>query len=1449
MITEHELQISNMSYTEKDFQSIYPALLTLARQLTNRWDPASSNESDPGNVLLKLAAVIGDKTNYNIDKNVLECFLPSATQETSMRMLTDALGYNMKYYQSAVVNILFKYTGDLGGSTITLPRFSTVISNSDSTVYYTLVDDVKIALSNFSVEGKAIEGSLSTLLVGNNEIIKLENLDDNNRLYFPELMIAQNGIFITNNGSANFSEWKLVDNLNVQKPLTRCYKFGFDSIRNLPFIEFPSDIAELIGSGILVSYIVTKGVNGNVTVGTLTNLTSYGDTSKLPSNITDTDISENLVVYNASASTSGSERETIDEAYSNFKKIIGTFDTLITTRDYANATYNLKDAYGNPMVSNASVSDRTDDFNHALNVVSYDEVGQYVDFVPSDEMSVADLTLYPLEPYQKQNYNVYNPSYVYNQSFKPLKNKVTNTTTSSTSGSSNVYTDSAEIVTDLDDLKCIGHSFRDITGDEVCLFKTVAALDVQLFTYAKVNAIEQAEIRNNVLKALSDNFNARELEYGYEIPYDSILDVIYASDSRIKSVSLAEPTYEVKYVTADDIDDIEGMNGIGEPVLNTDVMTKVIAKNVLAGKLELFKYDDRFEWAFGQTDIATYDNIQDITTELKIPVIESSSTTTGGLADYQVAENESLQFIAPSITTKYIYPAGVYYKFESTVGVKGGYNYVLHSQDKLTLHYVDSAGNTVDTQYLAGTIIRPSFDLAPTNAGSSVSYVDGSNIQAIEAGGLISSKVDPDGKINQVKQITVSDFSKESYTKIEKDQQIEIRNKVEVNLDQSGTPIYWVMNNTDNILFPEMGEGEIEQNVLLDSGEYFIYSNPTLDDIVILGSGTSITRKGDNVDRTQWSIPNPVSLESININGLSAFTSGDWQYKQFNDNNYITLEQMQVVTLSEGTTVSISGDVLDASGTASGYIDGDFKAVNGTISYVYGSEPEVVLENPVGGLWNVRTRLDVVCGPDSPQTLYSVSGGKEQKITLRLVGVSEENSPVIYGTETGQDILINYPLDIAGGKNVSMLVTNLLTGTSSYSASLATYVKKSVYVDEVTPIYHEYIPGTRTYPDPMSTINVSLSNNKKVVLPINIEKFNIDEPTQEEIELGLSVGADYTPYATYIVPLLVSLDNNATSSTSIELSSSPNGLLKLFKYNSKSYSNLTTEPSDWETNWMSYFTHSSLYGYEPVESVYNDITGKWEAPDWDTTYKDEEDHYVYYKYDGEEELDEITQSGLYNLEVTAGWQGDYDTYNDLITERPEYVGIYFGDEPSDWPTGYYVKNGNDYIAATTFSAGTYYVKVNTTGDICRVLNSDESDHYAGIYEWDGDSWEYIVNSTPEYYQLIMDVYPGEGVTVSETLNIGQIHKIKGLNEAISSADDEGSVLDAISDMTKNAKNSDGADVTFYYTYEPDNSAVIEVNNMSTAEAFWDANNIVNKFTISQIDLNESNINVARSSQA
>ena len=66
IISQSQLDISNKSYTNKDFAEVYQELLTYAEKLSYRFSPVSANETDPFIIMLKLAAFVCDKVNYNV---------------------------------------------------------------------------------------------------------------------------------------------------------------------------------------------------------------------------------------------------------------------------------------------------------------------------------------------------------------------------------------------------------------------------------------------------------------------------------------------------------------------------------------------------------------------------------------------------------------------------------------------------------------------------------------------------------------------------------------------------------------------------------------------------------------------------------------------------------------------------------------------------------------------------------------------------------------------------------------------------------------------------------------------------------------------------------------------------------------------------------------------------------------------------------------------------------------------------------------------------------------------------------------------------------------------------------------------------------------------------------------------------------------------------------------
>lgn len=743
MITKNEINTLNLSPINKDFVQIWNELLEIASKLSERWDPVSTNESDPGIVLLKVLTGLADKLNYNIDKNTLEAFMPTAAQEDSMRKLCEMLGYNIKYYQSAQTDVTIKYhstdsyddneeeTIRANDQDLVIPKF-TVITNSDQDIsYFTLNAEpyrIRNAVGNAQtihcMEGQVVKCET----VDGNNIVTAAQISDNNRFYLPEVQIAENGIFVYNvfasgNALLDGTEWTKVDNLNVQARSSRVFKFGYDSYEGRPYLEFPEDYTELINDGLFIYYTRTKGVDGNISVGTLTQM-------ELPSTGAWEKISpESFSVTNYFAATTGKNIETIEQAYNNFKKTIGTFETLITCRDYMNKIYSMADRNGKPLVSNALVTDIRNDINHAITICSCDDAGilykekalsskipvtisniectatkpRFIEtetggfwcfgdgntklgnkrsYIQSDNLSSFSTTTGGKVSLSEDGYWIIEQN---NQVFKTnlrglLEYKATSaqdelnhfdiilypfkTFNTIKSGVKNIKTsyDSSFEYTNLaaktikqqfdpsyneESLKTIAHNILDPkttsenTGSvknfgDILSINNYLRLDATIATNSKVTAEESVLLTEKIKIALANAFNMRELDFGEEIPFDRIIQVIEKADSRIRIASLNNPALYTTFSVLDSIDTITGRPVIKEYAVASDSwLSKEIAKeqtnievvdnsetdpengtfdtktarkiynylalrNLLAGRVALFNYDTTFSTGFSE---------------------------------------------------------------------------------------------------------------------------------------------------------------------------------------------------------------------------------------------------------------------------------------------------------------------------------------------------------------------------------------------------------------------------------------------------------------------------------------------------------------------------------------------------------------------------------------------------------------------------------------------------------------------------------------------------------------------------------------------------------------------------------------------------------------------------------------------------------------------------------
>lgn len=666
MITNKELSEVTLSPTKKDYYQIWNELMELATKISDRWSPASTNETDPGIILLKALTAIADKLNYNIDKNTLEAFMPSATQEDSMRKLTEMMGYDMKHYQSAACKALITYKSSnehaisefVNG--IYFPKFIN-LKNEDEDINYVTLEDFVLQFGDAAHEVTVIEGEVLECETNNDNIVTLLHLDDLNRYILPEYAIAENGIFITNITDSLESElWRKEQNLNAQQLGSKVYKFGIDSALQLPYIQFPDDIKMLIEDGLKIRYIRTNGVNGCIAANVLSKLEKPAIWSTAESELIKELSTENFSVTNTSAASNGADPETLTEAYNNYKKTIGTFDTLVTCRDYMNKIYQLTESDTNttPLVSNVIVSDIRDDLNKAITVCSFNDSGvchttkSLLDEDDNKKIEHFDLILYPF----KTVYGL-NNKMEFKNSFKYSADN------------------SQKIQADLALNKTIAHNIVDPANDDIACIKNYLKLKAKVTTTKKVTVAEESEILNNIYKALYSNFNARQVDFGDEIPYESLEKVIKNADYRIKDINLDEPALETKFCLVNQSEEALSTNEKTTQLGNI-LYNKLALRNVLAGKISAFEYNNDFISEYDKTSYPSYSpsyptaestkKIKSITSYFDVGTAfankdKRDSDTTKNKDGLILKENEVIQFRVPNFKTTKTYPAYVNY--------------------------------------------------------------------------------------------------------------------------------------------------------------------------------------------------------------------------------------------------------------------------------------------------------------------------------------------------------------------------------------------------------------------------------------------------------------------------------------------------------------------------------------------------------------------------------------------------------------------------------------------------------------------------------------------------------------------------------------------------------------------------------------------------------------------
>lgn len=973
--------ISNLAYINKDFNSTWEEILETVPKLTSKWVPGEANESDPLVVLLKELGIVTDKLNYNIDKNVLETFPDLLTQLRAAYSVFNSMGYVPEWYRSATLNITLIYNGGATGGDeeatsssalnsykqkFTLPKF-TQICDADTNIIYTTLEDCTFTLGKVSRQSVlAIEGTYNDLEVNGSTLIDVSYLDDQNRIYFVQPNVAQNGIFISSDAdfstfqiedSKDYSPedlesesglWRRVTNLYQQLPGSKVFKFGIDPSTGSNYIQFPEDVGNLIQGGIYIRYILSAGESGNIKKGTLSafvNNPSIGiDITANDTTTTYTVTQDNFIISNTLASQNGKDPETIEEMQHNYEKVVGTFNTLVTVRDYENYLYNAETSLGQNYVSNIRVGDRTNDLYDSYKVKSLTTAYKVETSTKSGKAADADtLTAYDLRLYPLKSVS----SVVDKSTFE--------TTFESISKDTQDYTD---INTALGEAKTILHDFKD-PGTPIFIDYDLSG---QVYLQKTLPEEEAKEVRDNIIQAIYETVNSRQLEFGQKVDYTNLIDVIKNADPRVQYVALNPIKYSL---SEDSLEDF-----------NIRTTLDIRKRSVLAGVTPWTTYKNlAYYWG------ASYDsNVRRDINSIS-PVVSSmplESMKEGAEKDsYTVKANETLSILVPEYIDKTSYTNYFYMWWAADAErdtIKADTPYTLTEND--IIYICDerpatrpSSSDSYRVRLGKGTVIRSNVSITSDASG----------------------KYHFNEAINMSTKVTLSVVARDE-------------SKIESTYSNTSdhTKGIKIATNSEGLAKALFTEDKIEYT--LNIGEYLLWTNniePVLE-VGIIGEGNTICKSAGQVGQKDATTGILQQLATI---------------QSYDDLNEVTFAEVGNDGLSyKANTIYSFGEGYTVSGLkfANEYLSTEvFKLSSSSISYTNGSE-----EGTLPGILEGDSYLGSLCLAltVTPTTTQYLS--ENQQLVL---GIKNSEFVTIEGTTgtdkkyTGKYIQSNSVIAYAGG--------------------------------------------------------------------------------------------------------------------------------------------------------------------------------------------------------------------------------------------------------------------------------------------------------------------------------------------------------------------------------------------------------------------------------------------------
>ena len=494
----------NLSYTSRDFSSIYNELINSIPLLTKSW--SATDENDPGVVLLKAIAMIGDMLSYNQDKQALEAFPRTVLQRSNAQQIFRLVGYKMHWWRSAIVEASFTNANDFA---ISFNRYNTFTTVNDN-ITYTNLKEFSIPGNTYGEDAYTVELiqgiPVTPSLIGsvkptdyNTEWhsgydynVPASNVV-NNKLYVNYTNIDETSISLIDNDETPFAEneWTLVKNINLSETMDKVFEFDVDESGN-SFILLPSYWnTKYTITKFKLFFVLSDGKNGEIEENKLGLISTKGCYVNGQDNISISSVLSQVSMFNT-PSTYGYNPETCTEARQEAEKYINTIDTLVVLKDFEKAVRRIES------VANVVATDiQIDPFKN--------------------EMSNYQINLWIV---RKNDYNNTGDNYIY----APLANETNN----------EIFKEN--IISELKSYKLMPYDININLENKIDWIDW--SVTGQIFLRKPINIDQNRDLMTKINNNLKNRFNTETLDFNEAVNYMDVIECIMKTDKNIWHVDL-----------------------------------------------------------------------------------------------------------------------------------------------------------------------------------------------------------------------------------------------------------------------------------------------------------------------------------------------------------------------------------------------------------------------------------------------------------------------------------------------------------------------------------------------------------------------------------------------------------------------------------------------------------------------------------------------------------------------------------------------------------------------------------------------------------------------------------------------------------------------------------------------------------------------------------------------